>query len=138
MNAVRSKILGLATVFATAATVMVTAAPANAATYPCERSGSIIPCTTVTGIDPGSWLQVRTGPGYGYGPIEQAYSRLYNGNEVGLGCWTTGDGAVDNPNYRYWMMVELPNSRTGFVNDWYLNSGSPDVWKQQVERCRAS
>ena len=125
MNSVRRKILGFAAAFATAATLMGTATPANAATYPCQMSGSTIPCTTVTGID----------PGYGHGPIAQAYSRLYNGNQVGLTCWTLGDGAYDNPNYRYWMRVEVGNSYSGYVNDWYLNTGSPDVWKQQIRQC---
>lgn len=137
MNSVRRKILGLAAVAATALTLLGTTTPANAATYPCQISGSTIPCTTVTGIDPGSWLQVRTGPGYGYGPIAAAYSRLYNGDQVGLTCWTLGEGAYDNPNYRYWMWVEVGNSHGGFVNDWYLNTGSPDVWKQQIRQCPA-
>ncbi|MEU5324558.1 hypothetical protein AB0G67_48815 [Streptomyces sp. NPDC021056] len=63
MNSVRRKILGFAAAFATAATLMGTATPATAATYPCQVSGSTLPCTAVTGIDPGSWPQVRTGPG---------------------------------------------------------------------------
>ncbi|KUN84308.1 hypothetical protein [Streptomyces griseoruber] len=137
MNSVRRKILGLATVFATATMLLSTATSANAAIYPCQMSDSTIPCTTVTGIDPGSWLQVRTGPGYGYGPIADAYSRLYNGDQVGITCWRLGDGAYDNPNYRYWMRVEVGGSNSGYVNDWYLNTGSADVWKQQIRQCPA-
>ncbi|MFJ3669623.1 hypothetical protein ACIPSE_24520 [Streptomyces sp. NPDC090106] len=139
MNTARRKILGAATALATAlltaGTLLSTATPASADVYPCRMSDSTIPCTTVTGIDPGSWLQVRTGPGYGYGPIAEAYSRLYNGNQVGITCWTTGDGAVDNPNYRYWMRVEVGNSYSGYVNDWYLNTGNSAVWKQQIRQC---
>ncbi|KAF3468609.1 hypothetical protein [Streptomyces sp. Tu 3180] len=125
------------TAAAAVTTLLGTAAPANAAIHQCMRSGSWINCTTVTGIDPGSYLMVRTGPGYAYGPIDAAYSRLYNGNEVGLSCWKLGDGAYDNPGYRYWMSVELTNSRSGWVNDWYLNTGHPDVWKQQIRECRS-
>ena len=33
------------------------------------------------------------------------------------------------------MSLELPNSRWGYVNDWYLNTGNPDVWKQQIRQC---
>ncbi|MES5820715.1 hypothetical protein [Streptomyces sp. RG80] len=135
MNSVHRKILGFATVFATAATMMATATPANAAIYTCRMSDANIPCTTVTGIDPGSWLQVRTAPSYSAGPIDQAYSRLYNGNQVGITCWTTGEGAADNPNYRYWMHIEVGNSRSGYVNDWYLDTGGPATWKQQIRQC---
>ncbi|MFJ2241172.1 hypothetical protein [Streptomyces sp. NPDC087859] len=86
-----------------------------------------------TGIDAGSWLQLRTGPGHRYADVP--YGRLDNRAEVGLKCWSTGDGAADNPNYRYWMRVEVGNSYSGYVNDWYLNTGSPDVWKQQIRQC---
>ncbi|WP_328841467.1 hypothetical protein [Streptomyces europaeiscabiei] len=136
MSTGHRKMLATATTaVAAVAALLGTAVPANAAIHQCERSGSWIPCTTVTGIDPGSYLLVRRGPGYGYDSIEAAYSRLYNGNEVGLSCWKLGDGAFDNPNYRYWMSIELPNSRSGYVNDWYLNTGNPDVWKQQIRQC---
>lgn len=76
------------------------------------------------------WLQMRTGPGYGDVP----YGRLNNGAEVGLDCWATGDGAADNPNYRYWMRIDT-GVRSGFVNDWYLDTGSPAVWQQRIPQC---
>ncbi|MFF9625718.1 hypothetical protein [Streptomyces griseosporeus] len=136
MNSGRRKALvGLATAATATAALLGTAAPANAAIYQCVKNDHQQPCTTVTGIDPGSYLLVRTGPGYGYPSIEVAYSRLFNGDEVGLSCWTTGDGAYDNPNYHYWMSIDLPNSRWGYVNDWYLTTGNPDVWKQQLRQC---
>ncbi|GAA4889022.1 hypothetical protein ACFPM3_18900 [Streptomyces coeruleoprunus] len=131
----RKALAAAATAVTAVAALMATAAPANAAIHRCTISGDWTNCTTVTGIDPGSWLQVRTGPGYGYGPINLAYSRLYNGDEVGLTCWRTGDGAYDNPNYRYWMAVDVGNSNWGYVNDWYLNTGSPEVWKQHIRQC---
>ena len=125
MSTGHRKMLATATTaVAAVAALQGTAVPANAAIHQCERSGSWIP-----------YLLVRRGPGYGYDSIEAAYSRLYNGNEVGLSCWKLGDGAYDNPNYRYWMSIELPNSRWGYVNDWYLNTGNPDVWKQQIRQC---
>ena len=37
--------------------------PAEAAVHDCRVSGDRAVCAYVTGIDPGSWLQVRTGPG---------------------------------------------------------------------------
>ncbi|MFF8103470.1 hypothetical protein ACF07S_27715 [Streptomyces sp. NPDC016640] len=106
--------------------------PAEAAIHDCQVSGDRAICAYVTGIDPGSWLQMRTGPGYGYADVPNG--RLGNGQEVGLSCWTTGDGAADNPNYRYWMRVDV-GVRSGFVNDWYLDTGNPDVWKQRIRQC---
>ncbi|MES5820714.1 hypothetical protein [Streptomyces sp. RG80] len=106
--------------------------PAEAAIHDCRVSGDRANCAYVTGIDPGSWLQMRTGPGYGYADVPSG--RLDNGREVGLACWTTGDGAADNPNYRYWMRVDV-GVRSGFVNDWYLDTGSPAVWQQRIPQC---
>ncbi|MEU2752423.1 hypothetical protein ABZ613_40200 [Streptomyces collinus] len=122
----------LITALATAAAVLGLATPANAAIHRCSISGDMTNCTTVTGIDPGSWLQMRTGPGYGYANVP--HGTLLNGDEVGLICWTTGDGAADNPNYRYWMLIDL-GVRSGYVNDWYLNTGNPSVWQQQIRHC---
>ncbi|MFJ3669622.1 hypothetical protein ACIPSE_24515 [Streptomyces sp. NPDC090106] len=106
--------------------------PAEAAVHECRISGDRTNCAYVTGIDPGSWLQMRTGPGYGYADV--AHGRLDNGEEVGLGCWTTGDGAADNPNYRYWIQVDT-GIRSGFVNDWYLDTGNAAVWQQRLPHC---
>ncbi|CAL9656364.1 hypothetical protein [Streptomyces sp. enrichment culture] len=92
-------------------------------------------CTTVTGIGPGSWLRVRTGPGHGYGPLHEPCSRLYNGNEAGPSCWTTGDGAYDDPGYRHWTQAGAGDSFWGCVNDRYPDTGHPDAWKQRIRPC---
>jgi hypothetical protein len=115
------------------ASTVVVAESANAAIYDCNISGSRAKCANVTGIDPGSWLQVRTGPGYGY-PDQPGFRRLYNGDSVGLSCWTTGDGAIDNPNWKYWIRVDT-GTLTGYVNDWYLETGSPAQFKAVLREC---
>jgi hypothetical protein len=66
---------------------------ADAAIYDCRISGDRAKCSTVTGIDPGSWLQVRTGPGYGY-PNQPGWPRLYNGPRSGCGCRTAPSGVT--------------------------------------------
>lgn len=133
MNAKRrgAAIAGTAAM-AFAGTVVV-AGSANAAIYECRISGDRAKCTTVTGIDPGSWLQVRTGPGYGYANT-WGFPRLYNGSEVGVACWTTGDGAADNPNWKYWIRVDN-GVNSGYVNDWYLETGSPAQFKAVLNPC---
>lgn len=106
---------------------------AQASVFPCNVSGHVINCTTVTGIDPGSYLQVRQGPGYGY-PNQWGWPRLNNGDRVGLACWTTGDGAADNSGYRYWMRIDN-GIAFGYVNDWYLSTGGPGSWQQIIRQC---
>ncbi|MEU1107152.1 hypothetical protein ABZ408_40380 [Streptomyces tibetensis] len=49
----------LITALATAATVLGLATPADAAIHRCSISGDMTNCTVVTGIDPGSWREVR-------------------------------------------------------------------------------
>ncbi|MFI1049995.1 hypothetical protein ACH4U3_30180 [Streptomyces griseoruber] len=106
--------------------------PAEAAVHDCRVSGDRAVCAYVTGIDAGSWLNMRTGPGYGY--ADMPYGRLNNGAEVGLKCWSTGDGAADNPHSRYWMYIDT-GVRAGWVNDWYLDTGDPAVWQQRIPHC---
>ncbi|MEU5396404.1 hypothetical protein [Streptomyces tibetensis] len=121
----------LITALATAATVLGLATPADAAIHRCSISGDMTNCTVVTGIDPGSWLQMCTGPGYGYAHVP--HGTLVNGDEVGLSCWTTGDGAADNLIFATGCSSTW--GRSGYVNDWHPNTGDPSVWQQQIRHC---
>jgi hypothetical protein len=112
-------------------TAAVFAAPASAAPT-CSSLGfpgsdPAARCARVIGINPGSYLGSRPEPRYGT-PI---INRFYNGDIIELDCWTTGDGAADNPSYKYWIGLH-GGSSPQYVNDWYLDSGSPSVWMQQL------
>ncbi|MCD9880031.1 hypothetical protein [Streptomyces guryensis] len=113
---------------------LLTAAPAQADPRPCPGAGPGDParCAQVIGIDAGSSLVMRTAPRYGAAPV----ARFGNGQWLELDCWTTGDpdADADGHGYRYWMQVST-GSVNGFVNDWYLDSGGPGVWKAQIPRC---
>jgi hypothetical protein len=111
---------------------LLTAAPAQADPRPCPGAGAGDParCAQVIGIDPGSALVIRTAPRYGAGEV----ARFGNGQWLELDCWTTGDPDADGHGYRYWMLVST-GSRSGYVNDWYLDSGGPGTWQAQIPQC---
>lgn len=67
-------------------------------------------------------------------PSTTAVCRGTGRSEARLKCWSTGDGAADNPNYRYWMYTDT-GVRAGWVNDWYLDTGNPAVWQQRIPHC---
>ncbi|MFI6654751.1 hypothetical protein ACIBL8_04430 [Streptomyces sp. NPDC050523] len=115
-----------------AAAGLLTATPAQADPRPCPGAGAGDParCAQVIGIKAGSSLVMRTEPRYGAAQV----ARFGNGQWMELDCWTTGDPDADGHGYRYWMQVST-GSRSGFVNDWYLDSGGPGTWKSQIPRC---
>lgn len=114
-----------------AAAVFGVASPASAAGYPCSHDGHAIWCATVTAIDPGSYLASHNGPSYGSG---QTGRRYYNGQEMELACWTTGDGDADGHGDHYWFMLDFDGD-SGYVNDWYLTTGSAAQWQPHVPHC---
>ncbi|WP_327286806.1 hypothetical protein [Streptomyces sp. NBC_01198] len=82
-------------------------------------------CAKVTAINPGSYLAFHKGPNYTSGTI--AGVRLANGTPVSLVCWTTGAGDIDGHGDTYWFKVDT-GAVQGYVNDWYLTTGSPSQW----------
>jgi hypothetical protein len=118
---------------AAATAVLAGAGPAGAAFHPCSISGDPAVCANVTGIDAGSYLAVRTGPGYGAAK-SPVFGQYHNGDQLGLLCWTTGDPDADGHGYRYWMRVDN-GIGDGYVNDWYLDTGGPNTWKSQIQHC---
>ncbi|MGW3290662.1 hypothetical protein ACWDR3_39125 [Streptomyces sp. NPDC001002] len=111
---------------------LLAATPAQAAPRACPGSGPGDParCAQVIGIDPGSSLVMRTAPRYSAGAV----ARWGNGQWLELDCWTTGDPDADGHGYRYWMLVSTGSS-SGYVNDWYLDSGGPATWKPVIPQC---
>ncbi|MCX5053266.1 MULTISPECIES: hypothetical protein [unclassified Streptomyces] len=111
---------------------LLTAGPAQADPRPCPGAGPGDParCAQVIDIDAGSSLVMRTAPRYGAGAV----ARFGNGQWLELDCWTTGDPDADGHGYRYWMQVST-GSASGYVNDWYLDSGGPNVWKSRIPQC---
>jgi hypothetical protein len=92
--------------------------PASADVRPCP-GGWRWYCAQVIGIDPGSYLGIRTQPHYS----SEVKWALHNGDWVAVSCWTYGDGAADNPNYNIWDYVDT-GWYEGYVNDWYLDTGN--------------
>lgn len=77
-------------------------------------------CAKVIGINPGSYLGIRTAPRYSATVV----GRAYNGQWLEVdGCWVYGDGAADNPSYKVWAAIYSAGGYR-YVSDWYLNSGN--------------
>ncbi|MFE2412172.1 hypothetical protein ACFXDE_27885 [Kitasatospora sp. NPDC059408] len=109
------------------------AAPASAAVdlhQPCRDFWGNRVCTTVTAINPGSYLAQHLAPDYAHGVQEGV--QLHNGDEVPLFCWTTGAPDADGHGDRYWFQV---SEATVFVNDYYLNTGNYADWSPHVSHC---
>lgn len=130
---VRRRAAALAGTLALAAVAVGTAAsPASAAGWACDHDGHTVWCASVTGISAGSYLASHNGPSYGSGTTGYRY---YNGQTMMLACWTTGDGDADGHGDRYWFALDS-DSDGGFINDWYVTTGSPSQWQPHVPQCR--
>ncbi|MER7672442.1 hypothetical protein ABTY61_28840 [Kitasatospora sp. NPDC096128] len=115
------------------------ASPASALSGP-SRCDLDVPnathyCATVTAINPGSFLAIHNEPNYTGGSMG---GRLGNGEEVVLYCWTTGAGDADGHGDTYWFYVHphyAGDTTDGYVNDWYLTTGSYSQWSGLVNHC---
>ncbi|MDC2956649.1 hypothetical protein PO587_19440 [Streptomyces gilvifuscus] len=61
--------------------------------------------------------------------------RFHNGDTMMLACWTTGDGDADGHGDHYWFALDF-DSDSGYINDWYVTTGSPSQWQPHVPHCR--
>jgi hypothetical protein len=104
----------LAAVFA-AGLGLAAAGPAAADPYVCDISGDRALCANVIRVDPGSVLNVRTGPGTNY----PERFELTNGTRVGVVCWTEGTPVNG---YNIWTLIDT-GVRSGYVSDYYLSTG---------------
>ncbi|MEU4116526.1 hypothetical protein AB0F71_18785 [Kitasatospora sp. NPDC028055] len=92
-------------------------------------------CAYVTGINPGSYLDIHKEPNYTggiWGP------RYLQGDRVVLYCWTEGAGDADGHGDHYWFYVHpdaAGDTTDGYVNDWYLTTGSVSQWSGLVNHC---
>jgi hypothetical protein len=115
-----------------------TAMPAQAATtFQCEDASDWgRGCwTTVTAIAPGSYLAVHNTPDYAHGVRSGASFQFHNGDSLFLECWTTGAGDADGHGDHYWFRITEGSVGGGYVNDWYLNTGSYSYWSPQLRHC---
>lgn len=111
---------------------LVYAAAADAAVFTCTDSQiSTKYCAKVTAIDSGSYLAVHLGPNYTSGTTG---GKFHNGYVFGLGCWTTGAGDADGHGDHYWFRVDS-DAAEGYVNDWYLTTGSYSQWSAKIKKC---
>jgi hypothetical protein len=120
----------LATV-ATAAAMLVPsavdAAIKNCSAFGVDGSDGASKCSTITGIDRGSSLRVRSAPSLS-API---VDRLKNGAVIEVDCWTTGPRVKGD---RYWVGIYGAGGPT-FVPDYYVSTGNPAKWTRQFTRC---
>jgi len=114
--------------------VVATPGAAQAAVLNCNESDEWGPgCwTTVTAINPGSYLAIHRDSNYTSGTLPGL--QFHNGDSLYLGCWKTGDGDIDGHGDHYWFYATF-GSFGGFVNDWYVNTGSPATWKPRIAHC---
>jgi len=123
----------LAAIAVTAGLAVATPGVAHAATLNCVDASEWGPgCeTTVTAINPGSYLAVHNGPNYTSGTLSL---QLHNGDWLFLTCWTTGAGDADGHGDHYWFYTTF-GSYGGYVNDWYVNTGSTANWMPRISHC---
>jgi uncharacterized protein YgiM (DUF1202 family) len=109
-----------ATCVAVIASVLVAATPANADPFPCSNvwpsADPGAKCAHVIGIAPGSYLNVRSGPGSSYSVVRT----LTNGEVVELYCWTTGTYVNG---YNIWTRFDTIDNHPEYVSDYYLDTG---------------
>jgi hypothetical protein len=119
----------------TAAFSVAGAETADAAVFRCLAFNQFI-CATVTAIQPGSALVVHNQPNYSGGVVPGS-PRMTNGDWFVIGCWTTGAGDADGHGDRYWFYGGSVNKSgpDGYVNDWYLTTGSYSQWSRYVSHC---
>ncbi|WP_329109692.1 hypothetical protein OG792_12925 [Micromonospora sp. NBC_01699] len=119
----KRSIIAAFTMAAAIGSTLLFASPASAANvFRCPGAGSDpgSKCTKVIGIDPGSSLTVRNGPGTNYPRATGPWSSFPNGATVELMCWSTG-----TPVYSYdiWVRLDIPAAQQHWVSDYYLDTG---------------
>lgn len=120
--------------FAAAAGGAVAVAPAASAdTFLCYSDWQCAHVTAVSGS--GGYLAFHNEPDYVHG-MRPGSAHLHNGDVVQLRCWTTGAPDADGHGDRYWFWGQTHGSAVaGFVNDWYLTTGSPASFRARVPKC---
>jgi hypothetical protein len=84
-------------------------------------------CSTITGIDPGSSLRIRSAPNLS-APV---VGHLRNGEVIEVDCWSTGDSVGGD---RYWVGIYGAGGPT-YVPDYYVATGDPAAWTPQFPHC---
>jgi hypothetical protein len=124
----------LASVALAAAATVALPQTADATVFGCMEGNQSI-CATVTAIRPGSALLVHRQPNYSGGVVAGS-PRMTNGDWFIINCWTRGAGDADGHGDRYWFRGGSDRgSATGYVNDWYLTTGSYAQWSRYVRHC---
>lgn len=112
-----------------AGSLVALAAPADATPFACNGTHGFDYCVYVTAIDPGSCLRMHKQPNYTSGYTNSVC--LVNGNKLELECYTSGSGDIDGNGDHWWWWVKNygPYQYAGYVNDWYVTTGSYSQWK---------
>jgi hypothetical protein len=124
---------------ATLMTVMVgSTGQAAAAVVQCNDVGYKY-CASVTSISSGSCLRQHLAPDYGTSGHTNYSNNVCwtNGEYLDIACWTTGAPDADGHNDRYWFFTvsRTSTSINGYVNDWYLNTGTYSQWSRIISYC---
>jgi hypothetical protein len=91
-------------------------------------------CAQVTAINSGSYLALHAQPNYS-GGVAAGSPQYGNGDWFAVYCWTTGPGDADGHGDTYWFNVDDGNANIGWVNDWYLTTGSYAQWSSVIPHC---
>ena len=94
-------------------------------------------CASVTAINKGSHLLLHKQPNYTGGSYTGSFTQAVNGQIVYLSCWTTGSGDADGHGDHYWFKSSFggPGYTYGYVNDWYVTTGSYSYWSKYIPHC---
>ena len=105
--------------------------PVQEGVFQCEYAGGFYhaDCAKVTAVSDLSYLHLLAQPDIS---ATHLTGRSFNtGDELALDCWITGNAVAGDP---YWFKVFNPNDTKfrGYVNDYYLATGSEKDWIKDV------
>jgi hypothetical protein len=108
------------------------APPPADAPYRCDGDGTW--CARVTAIAPGSDLVLHSEANFTSGT--DPHYRGHDGDELVIRCWTYSSTAdADGHGDHYWFQVTVDHDGGGWVNDWYVTTGSHAVWSPLIPHC---
>ncbi|GAB2968148.1 hypothetical protein LWP59_26865 [Amycolatopsis acidiphila] len=113
--------------------------PVTTGVYQCDRQGGEYraQCANVTTVSDDSYLHLLTQPDLTAAHI---ITKTYNdGAALAVYCWTEVAGArVDGDPYWFEVFDPQDNAIEGYVNDYYLSTGSVTDWQPKVQGCTST
>jgi hypothetical protein len=106
--------------------------PSKQGTFQCDYHGGqdIATCAQVASVSDLSYIHLLDQPDSTAKHLTN-YNTYNTGNNLALACWTTGD-LVDGDKYWFKVFNPIDDTLTGYINDYYLATGTVADWQQAV------